>query len=179
MNALDIIVIVIVGASAFSGYRRGFVYELFDLAGWLAVFVALKTLSGPTAAALGRWVESPLLAALCALLLIVTVVLASAKLIARRLGQAARNSFVGPVDRVLGGGFGALKGLLGATILFLLVVLLTNLVTQAAYTGRDAQPRWLVTARTYPLLNATSRALVDFVDRRRNAPPPTDEELNR
>ena len=38
-----------------------------------------------------------------------------------RAGSAARarNSVVGPVDRVLGAGFGALKGLIGATLLYL------------------------------------------------------------
>ncbi len=175
MTALDIIVIVIVAGSAFSGYRRGFVHEMFSLGAWVAAIVALKSFHAPVAAALADFAGDPIVAALYALLLIFGLVFVAARLIGARVGQAARNSFVGPVDRVLGGGFGALKGLLGATILFLLA----NLVTQAAYTGRDDKPRWLVTARTYPLLNATSRALVDFVDRRRNAPPPTDEELNR
>ena len=32
-----------------------------------------------------------------------------------------RQSVVGPVDRVLGAGFGALKGLIGATILYLVL----------------------------------------------------------
>ena len=35
---------------------------------------------------------------------------------------------LGPFDRVLGGGFGALKGLLGATLFFLLANLATDMV---------------------------------------------------
>ncbi len=174
MTALDLIVLIIVGGSAFSGYRRGFVHEMFSLGAWLAAFVALKTFHTPVAAALADVAGDPVLAALYALLLVFGGVFVAAKLVANRVGHAARTSVVGPVDRILGGGFGGLKGLLGATILFLLA----NLVTQAAYSGRGDRPQWLTGARTYPLLDATSRALVDFVARRRDAPPPTDEELN-
>ncbi len=50
------------------------------------------------------------------------------KLLARALGGKARTSVLGPVDRVLGGGFGMLKGLLGATLFFLLANLATDMV---------------------------------------------------
>lgn len=175
MTALDIIVIVIVGGSAFAGYRRGFVHELFSLGALVAGIAAVKSFHAPVAAALLDLAGDRFVAALYALVLIFGVVFVAARLIATRVGRATRASFVGPVDRILGAGFGLLKGLLGATLLFLLA----NLVTRAAFAGRTDKPQWLVDARTYPLLNATSRALVDFVDRRRNAPPPTDEELNR
>jgi membrane protein required for colicin V production len=67
---------------------------------------------------------------------------------------------LGPVDRVLGGGFGVLKGLLGATLFFLLA----NLATDMVYGARAARPDWMVSSRTYPLLNATARAVIDWVE---------------
>jgi membrane protein required for colicin V production len=70
---------------------------------------------------------------------------------------------VGPFDRLLGGGFGALKGLIGATLLFLAASLLYDL-----FYGRSAErPEWMLQSRTYPLLNASGRAIVDFVEARR------------
>ena len=61
-----------------------------------------------------------------ALLFVPTFVLV--KLLARQLGRKTRRSLLGPVDRVLGGGFGLLKGLLGATLFFLLANLATDMV---------------------------------------------------
>ena len=85
------------------------------------------------------------------------------KLFARAVGGKARRSLLGPVDRVLGGGFGMLKGLLGATLFFLLA----NLATDMVYGTRADRPEWMTSSRTYPLLNATGRAVVDWVETRR------------
>ena len=70
---------------------------------------------------------------------------------------------LGPLDRVLGFGFGALKGLIGATLLFLLA----NLGTDTVYGGGSTRPEWMRSSQTFPLLNASSRAIVDFVAARR------------
>ncbi len=60
---------------------------------------------------------------------------------------------LGPFDRVLGGGFGAVKGLLGATLFFLLA----NLATDMVYGPEAKRPEWMVKSRTFPLLNASGR----------------------
>jgi len=176
MTALDILVLILVGGGAFFGYRRGFAYEILSLAAWIAAIVAVKTLHAPVTNALRDHVGTLTGAAALAFALVFGVAFVAAKLIAARVGVATRRSVVAPVDRILGGGFGLLKGLIGATLLFLLA----NLLTETAYgRGSTDKPEWLTASRTYPLLNASSRALVDFVDRRRNAPPKTDAELNR
>ncbi len=69
---------------------------------------------------------------------------------------------------ILGFGFGAMKGLIGATLIFLLA----SLVYNTFYGGQADRPGWMTDSRTYPLLNATSRALVDFVEQRQNAGHP-------
>ena len=53
---------------------------------------------------------------------------------------------LGPVDRVLGGGFGMLKGLIGATLFFLLA----NLATDMVYGGEAERPEWMTSSRTFP-----------------------------
>ena len=81
------------------------------------------------------------------------------KLFARAVGGKARRSVLGPIDRILGGGFGMLKGLIGATLFFLLAHLATDLV----YGPQAERPEWMTSSRTYPLLNASSKAVVDWV----------------
>jgi membrane protein required for colicin V production len=95
------------------------------------------------------------------------------KLFARSLGKKTRrHSMLGPFDRVLGGGFGALKGLLGATLFFLLA----NLATDMVYGPKADRPLWMTKSRTYPLLNASGRAIVDWVEARRLKPNKVGEE---
>ena len=53
---------------------------------------------------------------------------------------------LGPFDRVLGGGFGVVKGLLGATLFFLLA----NLATDMVYGPEAERPEWMTSSRTYP-----------------------------
>ncbi len=72
---------------------------------------------------------------------------------------------LGPFDRVLGAGFGLLKGLLGATLFFLLA----NLATDMVWGPQSDRPAWMLQSRTYPLLNSSGRAIVDWVEARRHA----------
>src|SRR3569833_1439423 len=91
------------------------------------------------------------------------------KLVARQIGgRTRRHAVLGPFDRVLGGGFGALKGLLGATLIYLLA----NLATDMVYGPQAERPQWMTRSRTYPLLNASGRAIVDWVQTRRLRPNP-------
>jgi len=166
LTALDIIVLLLVGGGLVLGFMRGFVGEILSLLAWVAAIVALKLLHSPLSAALVEPVGTRAGAAVLAFALVFGVVFIAAKLIARRIGKATRTSTVGPVDRILGGGFGALKGLIGATLLYLG----SNLVYDTFY-GRTAErPDWMANSRTYPLLHASGRAVVDFVEWRRELP---------
>ena len=71
----------------------------------------------------------------------------------------------------LGGGFGALKGLLGVTLFFLLA----NLATDMVYGPNADRPEWMRKSVTYPLLNASGRAIVDWVEARRHKPVRDDQ----
>jgi len=53
--------------------------------------------------------------------------------------------------------------LIGATLFFLLA----NLATDRIYGGDSDRPEWMTDSRNYPLLNATGRAVVDWVETRR------------
>ena len=83
------------------------------------------------------------------------------------IGSRTRTGLLGPIDRALGLGFGALKGLIMVSLGFLLVTLAIDTVSG----GPAKRPDWMTDARTYPLLNATSSAIADFVDRRRRGEP--------
>jgi membrane protein required for colicin V production len=166
MTALDIIVLILVGGGLIQGWFKGFAGEVLSLASWIVAIVFLKLLHTPATNALEGVVGTRSGAAVAAFALVFGIVFFAGKLVARRVGGGVKRSVIGPVDRILGAGFGALKGLIGATLLYLGF----NLVYDTIW-GRTAQrPEWLATSRTYPLLYASGRAIVDFVEWRRGTP---------
>ena len=159
MTALDIFVILLLGGAALIGFVRGFTHEVLSLLAWIAGIAALKLFHTRLVDSVGTEAGASALA--FALLFLPAYI--AVKLFARAVGGKARRSVLGPVDRLLGGGFGMLKGLMGATLFFLLA----NLATDMVYGGNADRPEWMTKSRTYPLLNATGRAVVDWVEARR------------
>jgi len=68
------------------------------------------------------------------------------------------------VDRVLGFGFGAVKG----TVIVVLVFAVVTLVYDVAW-GRNGRPGWITESRTYPFINACNEQLLKVLAERRKA----------
>ena len=163
MTALDIFVILVVGGAALVGFVRGFAHEVLALLAWIIAIVALKLFHEPLAGRLVESVGTEAGAAVLAFALLFVPTYIAVKLFAKAVGGRTRRSVLGPVDRILGGGFGMVKGLLGATLIFLLA----NLATDMVYGGDAERPEWMTASRTFPLLNASGRAVVDWVEERK------------
>ena len=164
MSPLDIFVLILLGGAALIGFARGFTHEVLALMAWIAGIAAVKLFHGPLQERLVSSVGSDASASVLAFALLFLPAYVAFRLFAKAVGTRARRSVLGPVDRLLGGGFGILKGLLGATLVFLIA----NFATDLVY-GPDAQrPAWMRESRTYPLLNASGRAIVDWVETRRH-----------
>jgi membrane protein required for colicin V production len=166
MTALDMIVVLLVGWNAVRGWMRGFAWEILSLAAWVVAIVFLKLLHTPVTEALVGAVGTRSGAAVLAFALVFGATFLAGKLVARRVGGGVKRSVIGPVDRLLGGGFGALKGLILATLLYLAA----NLVYDTIWGAQAERPDWMADSRTYPLLSASGRAIVDFVEWRRGRP---------
>ncbi len=167
LTGLDIIVLLAIGGAAILGFLRGFVTEVLALVAWLLIVLALKLFHTPLAAALAGTVGTAQGGAVLAFVILTGVTYFGGRLIANAVGSRTRDSFLGPIDRALGFGFGALKGLVLVSIAFLLLVLVFDTVGG----GPAKRPQWITGSTTYPLLNATSASIADFVDRRRKGEP--------
>ncbi len=165
LTGLDIVVLLVMGAAGVLGFMRGFVVEVTSLAAWLIAIFAVKFFHTPVSALLVEPVGTQTGAAVLALVVIFGIVFIAVKFIGRAMGRATRSSILGPFDRVLGLGFGALKGLIAATMGFIAISLLLNMTSAA-----DApRPAWMAKAKSYALLRASSEALVNFVGKRRQS----------
>lgn len=162
MTGFDIIVLLIVAVAAAGGFMRGFVQEMLSLAAWILALLAIRQFHTQVQALLEPQVGSATTAAIVAFALLLLIPFGAVKLIASMVGTRARDSLLGPLDRVLGFGFGAVKGAIIVVIGFALLVLGYDTVW-----GEEGRPNWIVTARTYPSINAGSEALVGYIHDRR------------
>ena len=162
MTGFDYIVLLIVGIAAAGGFMRGFLQEILSLAAWVLAAFAIRFLHTPLTLSLQDFLGDDITASLLAFTLLLLIPYAAMKVIANNVGMASRNSLLGPIDRVLGFGFGALKGMLIVVIAFSLLVL--GYDTVWSYKWR---PNWITTARSYELVDSSSRALVQVLAERR------------
>ena len=172
LTALDILLVLLVGAGLVLGFLRGFVAEILSLFAWLLAILALRYFHAPVSNLLsgvgsGAW--------LLAFALVFGIVFIVGKLLSRRLGGRVRRSVVGPLDRVLGAGFGAVKGLIIVTLIFLAL----NFVFDLMWGRAAARPLWMSDSRTHDLLQASGGAISDLVEAQRGPPPPATADANQ
>jgi membrane protein required for colicin V production len=155
------------------GFVRGFVHEVVSLLAWVVGIAMLKLFHTQLWTGLDNSFDmSPAAGAVVAFALLFIPSFLLVKLLARSIGgRTRRHAVLGPFDRTLGGGFGLLKGLLGATLFFLLA----NLATDIVYGPQADRPQWMTKSHTYPLLNASGRSIVDWVEARRGHPRVEEE----
>jgi membrane protein required for colicin V production len=162
MTGFDLLVLLIVGIAAVGGFMRGFVQEVFSIAAWVLAAFAIRYLHTPLTLAMQKYLGSGVSTSLLAFALLLLIPYAAMIVIAANVSPASKGSVLGPIDRVLGFGFGALKGVLITILAFSLLVLGYDSVW--SYKGR---PAWMTTGRTYEFVDASSRSLVEVLAERR------------
>jgi len=164
MTGFDIAVLLLVGLGAVTGFMRGFVQEVIALLAWIGALFAIHQLHTPLTAALLGTIGTESGASVLAFALLLLIPFAVIKLIANRLGEVSRNSVLGPIDRLLGFGFGSLKGMVIVVLAFSVFMLGFDVAW-----GPGGRPQWVTQSRSYPFVNASSEALVKMLAARRRA----------
>lgn len=167
MTGLDIITLLIIAGAAILGFLRGFTTEVLAFLAWILVVMAVKFFHAGFTAILAPMIGTEGGAAVLAFAVLAGLSYFGGRLIANTLGSQMRNSALGPIDRALGVGFGVAKGLILVSMGFLVLML----VLDTFEGGRTHRPKWITRSVTYPLLDTTSAAIGDFVDRRRKGEP--------
>lgn len=158
LAGFDWIVVLIVGAAAAFGLMRGFIAEVASLAGWVAGFIAVRLFYTPARAIFETASGSEVIAAVAAVIGPFLLAVLVVKLFGGFLSSSAKDSVIGPLDRLLGLGFGLVKGFLAASLIFLVITLGLKIVP-----GDDARPAWLANAKTTPTLALVASAMVAYV----------------
>jgi membrane protein required for colicin V production len=169
MTGFDYIVFLVVGLASIAGFFRGFVEEVLALAAWCLAMLAVHYGHAALTAVLTPHVGGETAAGILAFVILLALPYFGTKLVARQLGSASRGSMLGPIDRVLGFGFGAIKGFVVMVLAFSLLVFAYDVVW-----GPKGRPAWIREGRTYPFLNAASDELMTLVAKRRDSAAKAD-----
>lgn len=172
MTGFDIAVLLLVGLAAVTGFVRGFVQEVLALVAWVAALFAIYYLHTPLTAFLEPWIGTLSGAAVLAFATLLLIPYAVVKLGANWAGRKSRSSLLGPIDRVLGFGFGGVKGMIIVVLAFSVLVLGYDTIW-----GVGGRPEWITQARTYPFVNASSEALVTMIAERRQQMLEADAQI--
>ncbi|MBU2588231.1 membrane protein required for colicin V production [Porphyrobacter sp. MBR-155] len=163
MTGFDIIILIIIGVAAVGGFMRGLVQEVLSLASWIMAAVALHFMHPVLTDGLRNVYSAEPTTPLLAFVLLLLIPYAAMKVIIGTASGASDGAILGPIDRVLGFGFGAIKGVLIAIFAFSLLAI--GFDDSWGYKGR---PTWITTARTYPAADTFSRDLLPMIAVRRD-----------
>ena len=163
MTGFDYTVLFLVGVCAVGGFFRGFVEEVMSLAAWCLSLLAVHYFHETATFYLSKYLPYETGAGVLAFVLLSFIPYFAGRFIARRMGRASRGSAIGPVDRLLGFGFGAVKGFVIIVLAYSVVVFAYDIIK-----GKDGRPDWIVASRSYPFLNAASEELMTAIGNRRN-----------
>lgn len=158
LTGFDYIVLTMIGLLGLLGLLRGFTQEVFSLAGWILAIIVVRFFHEDATIWLVPHVGGEASAAIVAFLALFFGTMILARIVASMAGGFARGGFLGPIDRILGLGFGTIKGVILASALFLLTQFATGL-----FDPNRSPPEWLLDSRSAPLLALTANTMVNWV----------------
>lgn len=149
MNSVDIAVLILLLGSGIFALMRGFVYEVLAVTGWVLAALAAFWGLPYIVPLLEPHISNPTIANVAGGAVIFLSVLLISSFITHSIARQVRKSAVSAVDRSLGFAFGLVRGLVLASLCFMVVTLLMA----------PEEPAVLTNARTRPLLAAGSRLI--------------------
>jgi membrane protein required for colicin V production len=150
---LDVVVVLIVVASAAYATYRGLVSESLAVFGWIAAAYATLYF-GPWVA---WWMQDMMkpqwLGQAAGYLLVFLIVLIPLQFASSRIAQNVKKSQIGTLDSVLGTAFGILRGVAIVGIAYLVFVMYAP----------NTHPSWLVNARLYPEIHVAAEIVSSLI----------------
>jgi membrane protein required for colicin V production len=154
LTALDVLVILVVIASAGYAAWKGFLSETLTIFDWLAAAFG-SLYFGPYLVPMMRgMVSTAWLASLIAYAVVFLIVFIPLSFLSHRFSESVRNSPIGPLDRALGLAFGVVRGLAAVALVYLAYTYFVPIPEQARFV-REAQ--------TLPMIQSTSDVILKLV----------------
>lgn len=120
MNVLDLIILLLIGASIAVGLWRGFIRESVTFVSWLLAAWLILRYAGPLADALTPWLAQETVRVVVAVLALALAALTLGAVVTTLLRRIAGTLGLGLLDRLLGIVLGLVRGVVVVTLLVLL-----------------------------------------------------------
>jgi membrane protein required for colicin V production len=154
VTVLDILVILVILASAGYAAWKGFLSETLTIFDWLAAAFGCLWIGPYVVPMLRGVVATPWLASLIAYAVVFLIVFIPLSFISHRFSQSVKNSPIGPLDRALGIAFGVVRGLAGVALVYLAYTYFVPVPQQAPFVKE---------ARTLPMIQSTGQLILSLV----------------
>lgn len=133
MNEIDWIIAGVLGFSGLVSLLRGFVKEALSLILWVVALVLAISLSPRLSYLLSDWLAHETLRMIAAFLLLFVGTLIVGGLVNQLIASLVSKAGLGPLDRLLGMGFGILRGA---------IIVLACLIVVPPIIAVEEQPWW-------------------------------------
>ena len=139
MATFDILALGLVGVSIAISMMRGIVHEIASLLTWIVAFIMARLFAQPFADAFLTTVQPPALASVAAFVLVFAAAWLAQYFLRSLLTAGIEAAGLGGVNRMLGGIFGAVRGVLVVTLV-VLVCAFTDLPQTADWRNAFSAP---------------------------------------
>ncbi len=112
MNTIDIFILIILLIGGLNGLRQGFIKAFANLVGWIFALIVAAKYSSSLAPLMSTLSSDPVVQKISAFAFIVLVIIVSTWIVTYLLNGILKSLKLGPLNRLAGGAFGTLKGLL-------------------------------------------------------------------
>ena len=131
MNTIDVFILILLLIGGLNGLRQGFIKAFANLAGWILALIVAAKYAAVLAPSMLSLSSDPVVQKIAAFAFIVLMIVVLTWLVTYLLNGILRTLKLGPLNRLAGGVFGGLKGLL--------VVLIT---IQGVGPWVESSPHW-------------------------------------
>lgn len=169
LTYLDALVIAICFISGLLAMYRGLSRELLSILSWLVAGIAVlyfyftqEEIAADVARQMGTKLQIAQIAISAIIFLIVLILV---HILTSRLSDAVLDSSVGLIDRILGFGFGVIRGFLLIVIPFMMVdwFLFSSHYLENRPTPTVEIPQWVEKAKTVDTIASTGRSITGFL----------------
>lgn len=112
MNTLDIIILIILLIGGLNGLRQGFIKAFANLIGWIFALIVGAKYAVVFAPAMAGLSQDLVVQKIAAFAFIVLIIVVCTWIVSAFLNGLLKSLKLGPLNRLAGGAFGSLKGLL-------------------------------------------------------------------
>ena len=112
MNTIDIVILILLLIGGLNGLRQGFIKAFANLVGWIFALIVAAKYSSSLAPLMSALSSDPVVQKISAFAFIVLVIIVSTWIVTYLLNGILKSLKLGPLNRLAGGAFGTLKGLL-------------------------------------------------------------------